>query len=108
MMNEQALRQLLIDADAAAGAVPATSGDLVSAVQHRLRRRRQSHVAGASIVLCAIFVIVPFIRMSPKLPAVADQSKTRGELSMIRLQANSQAATVNRLMQYQQSLDMRV
>ena len=107
-MNEQVLRQLLIDADAAAGAAPATSGDdLASLVQHRLRRRRQSQIAVASMLLCAMFMIVPFVRMSPKLPAVADQSKTREELSMIRLQANSQAATVNRLMQYQRSLDIR-
>jgi hypothetical protein len=107
-MNEQALRQLLMDADAAAGTVPSTSGsDLASLVHHRLRRRRQSQVAGASLLLCAMFAIVPFIRMNPKLPAVADQSKAREELSMIRLQANSQAATVNRLVQYQHSLDVR-
>ena len=48
-MNEQALRQLLIDADAAAGATPGTSIDLASRVQKRFRRRRQSQVAVASI-----------------------------------------------------------
>jgi len=107
-MNEQALRQLLTDADAAAGAVPATSGEnLASVVQHRLHRRRQSQLAGASIVLCAMLAVVPLIRTTSKPSAVADLSQARAELSMIRLQGDSQAATVNRLMQYQQSLDIR-
>src|SRR5882672_5626963 len=106
-MNEQALRQLLIDADAAAGATPSTSTDLASRVQKRLRRRRQSQVAGASILLCAMLAIVPLMRTTPRPPVVADSSQARAELALIRLQADSQAATVNRLIQYQQTLDVR-
>ncbi len=107
-MNEESFRQLLVDADGAA-AMPAVRADLVSSVRHRLRRRRQSQVAGASIVLCAMLAVVPFVRMGPKPAAMAaaDPSKARDELRMIRLQADSQAATINRLMQYQHSLDVR-
>jgi len=106
-MNEQALRQLVMDADAAAGAPHAMGGDLATVIQHRLRRRRQSQLAGASIVLCAMLAVVPLIRTNPKPSGQADLSRARAELSMIRLQADSQAATVNRLLQYQQSLDVR-
>jgi hypothetical protein len=106
-MNEQALRQLLMNADAAAPTPPTSGGHLASSVQHRLRRRRQSQVAGASILLCAILAIMPLTRTNSRPAAVADLSKARAELSMIRLQANSQTATVNRLMQYQRSLDIR-
>src|SRR5882724_4603093 len=108
-MNDQALRQLLVNADADAGAIPATSIDLASSVQRRLRRRRQSQVAGGAVVLCAMLAAVIFVRVSPKpgTLAVDNSSKTRAELSMIRMQADSQTATVNRLMQYQHSLDVQ-
>ena len=106
-MNETALRQLLIDADAAAGSAPTTSHDLAAAVQKRLKRRRYSQAAGASVVLCAMLAVVPMIRMNPKPANVAQSSKTKAELAMIRLEADSQAATVNRLVQYQKSLDVR-
>ena len=106
-MNDQMLRQLLNDADAAAGAIPTTSIDLASSVQRRLRRRRQSRVAGASVVLCAMLAVALFVRVNPRPATVVDLSKTRAELSMIRLQGDSQAATINRLMQYQHSLDVQ-
>ena|SRR5438477_7005291 len=107
-MNEQALRQLLLDADAAAGAAPVTSSGMASSVRLRLRRRRQSQVAGASIVLCAMLVVVPFVRFySRPQVAVSDPSKARKELSLIQIQADSQAVTVKRLMEYQHSLDVR-
>jgi len=107
-MNEQALRQLLSNADAAAGAVPAISDDLVSSVRLRLRRRRQSHAAGASVVLCALLAVVLLVRVNPRPQVVVnDPSKARRELSLIQIQADSQAVTVKRLMEYQHSLDVR-
>src|SRR5882762_2961937 len=107
-MNEQALRQLLSNADAAAGAVPAISGDLASSVRLRLRRRRQSQVAGASVVLCALLAVVLLVRVNPRPQVVVnDPSKARRELSLIQIQADSQAVTVKRLMEYQHSLDIR-
>jgi len=111
-MNDHALRQLLCDADAAAGAPPGRSADpfghqLASRVQKRLRRRTQSQMAGASLLLCAILTLVPFMRPTPKPAPVADSSQAKTELALIRLQADSQAATVNRLIQYQKSVDMR-
>lgn len=106
-MNDQALRQLLLNADATAGAVPATSDDLASAVRTRLRRRRQSQAAALSIVLCVLLAALPFLgtKSSPRPLVKVDQ--TGKELSMIRLQADSQAAAVNRLMQYQRLVDVR-
>ena len=107
-MNEQALRQLLIDADAAAGSAPVVGGDLTAAVQRRFRRRRGAQAAGVSMMLCAILAIVPLIRTNPQ-PSKQDQhlAQARAELSLMQAQANSQAATVNRLVQYQKSLDVR-
>jgi hypothetical protein len=111
-MNDHALRQLLCDADAAAGSPPSTSADprghqLASRVQKRLRRRTQLHLTGASLLLCAILALVPLMRTSPKPLPVADSSQAKTELALIRLQADSQAATVNRLIQYQKSVDLR-
>jgi hypothetical protein len=106
-MNDLALRQLLIDADAAAGATQGTSSDLASRVQKRLRRRRQSHLVEASVLLCAILALVPMLHMNPKPGPVAKSSQAQAELALIRLEADSQAATVNRLMQYQRSVVIR-
>ena len=107
-MNEQALRQLLVNADAAAGSPAILSSDLASAVVRRLRRRRQVRVAGVSVVLCAMLAVVPLVRTTPK-PSGPDQhlAQARAELSLMQVQANSQAATVNRLMAYQRSVDIR-
>ena len=106
-MNDEALRQLLRDADAAAGSAPATSNDLAVRVQKRLRRRRVSQVAGASMVLCAMLAVMPMIRTKPKPANVAQSSRVKTELALIRLEAESQAASVNRVVQYQKSLDVR-
>jgi hypothetical protein len=107
-MNEQALRQLLVNADAAAPTPTMSSSDLASVVQRRLRRRKQARVAGVSVVLCAMLAVVALFRTSPK-PSGPDQhlAQARAELSLMQVQANSQAATVNRLMQYQRSVDIR-
>jgi|SRR5438552_3366932 len=106
-MNDQALRQLLIDADASAGPMPATSCDLATSVQRRLRLRRQAQMAIASVLMCAIFVVTPMIRMNSGPARVANSSQAKAELALIRIQADSQAATVNRMVQYQKSLDVR-
>ena len=107
-MNEQALRQLLMDADAASDA-PATSHDLAARVQKRLRRRRQTQMAGASILVCAMLAVGLMIQSNwNSRPAhVAQSSKAKAELALIRLEADAQAATVNRLVQYQKSVDAR-
>jgi hypothetical protein len=108
-MNEQAMRQLLLDADAAAGSAPATSADLASSVRLRLRRRRQTRMAGMSVVLCALLAVGLFVRMNPRPAAVAVEksANSREELLRARRSADSQAAMVNRLIQYQRSLDIR-
>ena len=105
-MNEQALRQLLIDADAAAVA-PMLRADLATTVRQRLHRRRQSQLAAMSLAFCALFAAALFLRVNPKPATVVDLSRTKAELSVIRMQADSQAATVNRFIQYQRSLDIR-
>jgi hypothetical protein len=107
-MNEQALRQLLVNADAAAGTPAILSSDLAATVVRRLRRKRRAQVAGVSVVLCAMLAVVPLIRKAPTLLEQHDQlAQARAELSLMRVQANSQAATVNRLMAYQRSVDIR-
>src|SRR5204863_2632878 len=106
-MNDQALQQLLMDADAAAGTVPLSGGDLGEHVQNHLRRRRRVQVAGVSALLCAMLAIVPLIRTRLEVKPIAKTSVARQELSMVRLQADAQAATVNRLMQYQRTLEIR-
>ena len=106
-MNEQALRQLLMDADAAAGSAPAISHDLADRVQKRLRRRRYSQVAGVSALLCAVLAVAMMMRTNPRPVNVAQAPAARVELALIRLEADSQAATVNRIIEYQKSLDQR-
>jgi hypothetical protein len=106
-MNDQALRQLLLDADAAAGAAPSTSPDFISRIHKRFRRRKQSQLAGASLVLCAILALVPLLRSTSGPAPVANFPQNQTELALIRLQADAQAATVNRLIQYQKSADFR-
>jgi len=106
-VNEQALRQLLLNADAAAESVPAMSQDLVGRVQRRLRRRRAAQVAWASVLLCAMLAVGLMMRMNPRPANVAQSSPANVELALIRLEADSQAATVNRVIEYQKSLDTR-
>jgi len=106
-MNEQTLRQLLIDADAAAPTPATFNGDVASNVRHRLRRRRQSQIAAASLALCAVLALVPLLHTSPKPTHLADVTNARKELIMIRLQADSQAAAATQLIQYQRSRDLR-
>src|SRR3954469_18687238 len=106
-MNEQALRQLVMDADAAV-TTPGTSSDLAVRVQKRLRRRRQMQMGGASVLLCALLAIVPMMRTNSKPSPLAGSSQTKRELALIRVEADSQAATVNRMVQFQKSLDVRV
>jgi hypothetical protein len=107
-MNEQALRQLLVDADAAAGSAPSISHDLAGRVQKRLRRRRYSQVAGASVLLCAVLAVAMMMRTNPRPANVAQSSPAKMELALIRLEADSQAATVSRMIAYQKSLDRAV
>jgi hypothetical protein len=106
-MNEQALRQLLLDADAAAPTPATSNGDVASNVRHRLRRRRQSQLASASILLCAILALVPLLHKNPKPMPIANATSAGNELTMIRLRADSQAAAATRLIQYQRSVDLR-
>ena len=106
-MNDQALRQLLMDADAAAGNAPWESHDLAARVQARWRRRRYSRMAGASVLLCAGLAVAMMTRTNPRPANVAQAPAAKMELALMRLEADSQAATVNRLVQYQKSLDVR-
>ncbi|HEV8607440.1 MAG TPA: hypothetical protein VGQ99_19045 [Tepidisphaeraceae bacterium] len=106
-MNEQRLRQLLVEADADVAGMALGSQDMVSAIRRRLRHRRQTQVAGASVLLCAMLVLAPLFRRSPTPLTVVDASKARAELSLIQLQADSQAATVDRMMKYQRTLNVR-
>jgi len=104
-MTDQTLRQLLLDADAAASP-PTTDRDSPP----------------PSAIACAAVAPLnsPPPRSSspppspraassptPKTTLAIDTSKAQAELSLIRLQANSQAATVNRLASYQRTLTLR-
>ena len=106
-MNEQTLRQLLIDADAAAPTPATSNGDIASNVRHRLRRRTQSQMAAASLALCAMLALVPLLHKNSKPTPIANDTRARKELAMIRLQADSQAAAATRLIQYQRAVDLR-
>lgn len=106
-MNEQALRQLLNDADAAAGVAPSMSHDLAASVQMRLRRRRRSQMAGVSVLLCAVLAVAIMMRTNPRPADVAKAPATKVDVALIRLEADSQAATVNRMIAYQKSVDRR-
>src|SRR5204863_527419 len=56
----------------------------------------------------ALLAVVLFVRVNPRPQVVVnDPSKARRELSLIQIQADSQAVTVKRLMEYQHSLDIR-
>src|SRR4051812_21754611 len=105
-MTDQTFRQLLLDADATAY-FPATTRDLANTVRNRLRRRRTTQLGAASIVLCAMLALLPLLRIKPTPPPSTAALKNPDELSLIRLQANSQAATVNRLMTYQRTVTLR-
>jgi len=110
-MNDVMLRQLLQSADAAAGSAPVRSRDLVAAIHDRLRQRRRIQFTTASLILCAIFVAVPLLKIiqKPTMPTVvrSDPAKIEAELALIRSNANAQSATIARLVHHQESLKLR-
>ena len=59
------------------------------------------------MLLCAVLAVAMVMRTNPKPGNVAQAPAAKTELALIRLEADSQAATVNRLVQYQKSVDMR-
>ena|SRR5438477_12952135 len=105
-MTDQSLRQLLLDADAAASPV-VMSRDLAGSVRNRLRRRRTNQFMSASIILCAMLALAPLLHSKPSSIVKNDVPKIQDELNLIRLRAQSQAATVNRLISYQNTLTLR-
>ena len=105
-MTDQTLRQFLIAADAASPP-PITTRDLASSVRNRLRRRRTTQFASASIILCALLALLPLLHPAHTPTIAIDKSKAQVELSLIRLQASSQAATVNRMTSFQRTLKLR-
>src|SRR5205085_10023085 len=105
-MTDQMLRQLLLDTDAASP-LPAMSRDLATTVRHRLRRRRTVQITAASTFLAAALALLPLLRTTHNRAIAIDHSKAQAELSLIRLQASSQAATVTRLTSYQRTLTLR-
>ena len=83
------------------------SRDLAGSVRNRLRRRRTNQFMSASIILCAMLALAPLLHSKPSSIVKNDVPKIQDELNLIRLRAQSQAATVNRLISYQNTLTLR-
>jgi hypothetical protein len=113
-MTDEKLQQLLQTADANAGPPPATTRDLATAIHHRLthRRRRATQLAAAStILLCTTLALLPLLKTKPPTPppitTTIDPSKLQAELSLMRLTAQSQAATIDQLLEHQRLSSLR-
>jgi hypothetical protein len=109
-MTDDKLRQLLNDADAAAGHPPLTTRDFAGAIHHRVSRRRQRrHIAAASIILCSLLALIPLLRTTPKTN-VTINTNTPSPIagpSLIRLQADAQSATIDQMIQHQRIMNAR-
>src|ERR1051325_10192154 len=105
-MTEATLRQLLVDADAAAD-LPAASRDLAGSIRLRPRRRRAMQFTSTSIMLAVALLLLPLLRTTEKRPMAIDPSKAQAELALVRLRADAQQSTVNRLASYQHTLALR-
>jgi hypothetical protein len=83
-----------------------TTRDFASAIHNRIthRRRRATQFAAAStILLCTTLALLPLLKTKPPTPppitTTIDPAKLQAELSFMRLTAQSQSATIDRMLE---------